>query len=617
MLVNKTIRTIESGLRSLWLSLAAASLFALAGCQASPEGPGNEGADQSTGKRIINADAEPQNWLSTGRDYGEARYSPLTEINAGNVGSLGLVWSYDLDSQRKQESTPLAVDGKLFVTSAWSKIHAFNAATGKLLWQFDPNVPREYGVRACCDVVNRGAAYWDGKVYIGAIDGRLIAVDAESGEQVWSTQTTDPSKNYAITGAPRIVKGRVIIGNGGAEFGVRGYVSAYDAETGKMAWRFYTVPGNPALKDGAASDNVMAKLASKTWSGEWWKTEHGEGGGTVWDSMAYDPALDLLYIGVGNGSFWNKAYRSGGGGDNLFLSSILALRPDTGEYVWHFQQVPGEGWDFTATQHMILADLKIGGKLRKVLMQAPKNGVFYVLDRQTGKLISAKPFVPINWAKSIDPVTGRPDIVPAAHYNRTGKTWVSKPGGYGAHNWQPMAFNKQTGLVYFPAYEIPTPYVSDPNFKRLPVGINVGLDIGKAIDIMATEARRSPPKGYLLAWDPVSQREVWRAPSPSFWNGGAVTTAGNLVVQGDSDGMVNVFDAKNGHKLWSFNSQTAIVAAPISYAVGGRQFITIVVGAPASHIGSGSNTPLKPLGRVLTFALGGKAVLPPVKPALC
>lgn len=592
--------------------LAATSLGGIGNGQAPSPGKGG-GADVAMGRRIVHADAEPQNWLTTGRDYGEQRYSPLTQINAANAGSLGLVWSHDLDTRRTQESTPLAVDGQLYTTSAWSKLQAFDAVTGRLRWQFDPKVPGAFGAKACCDVVNRGAAYWNGRLYIGTIDGRLIAVDARSGRQLWSTQTTDRSKSYTITGAPRIVKGRVIIGNGGAEFGARGYVSAYDSETGKLVWRFYTVPGRPGVKDNAASDAAIARFAADSWSGEWWKQEHGEGGGTVWDSMAYDPELDLLYIGVGNGSYWNRSYRSPGRGDNLFISSILALRPETGEYVWHFQQVPGDQWDFTATQHMILADLTIDGRPRKVLMQAPKNGFFYILDRATGRLISAKPYVPVNWAKSIDPITGRPDIVPEAYYDRTGKPWIGKPGGYGAHNWPPMAFNRNTGLVYFPAYEVPTPYVSDPDFKRLPVGINVGVDIGRAIDLQLEEARKSAPKGYLLAWDPVRQKEVWRAPSPSFLNGGALTTAGNIVVQGDSGGFVNLFDATNGRKLWSFDAQTAILAAPISFAVKGRQYITIIVGVPAPHIGDQKKAALRP--RVLTFALGGRASLPPATAA--
>jgi alcohol dehydrogenase (cytochrome c)/quinohemoprotein ethanol dehydrogenase len=585
--------------------------------------PADDKAD--TGKRIINADAEPQNWLSHGRTYGEGRFSPLTNIKDSNVKELGLAWSYDLDTDRGQEATPLAVDGVLYTTSAWSKVQAFDAITGKLLWQFDPQVPRATGVKACCDVVNRGAAYWNGKVYVGTIDGRLIAVDAKTGQQVWSAQTLDDAAQYnTITGAPRIIKGRVIIGNGGAEMGVRGYVTAYDAETGKQAWRFYTVPGNPAVKDGAVSDAIHEKLTAQTWSGTWWeKKTGGGGGGTVWDSMAYDPDLDLLYIGVGNSSHWNKRVRSPGDGDNLFVSSIVALKPETGEYVWHFQEVPGDSWDYTATQHMILADLTIDGQLRKVLMQAPKNGFFYLIDRATGKFISGKPYIPLTWAKGLDPVTGRPDIVPEARYwERPGQTWEAMPGSLGGHNWQPMSFNPQTGLVYIPTFEMTGFYMDEQNFKSMPVGYNVGIDFGAMAASFGEQKQDAKadhpppePKAYLQAWDPVQQKEVWRVKRPYYWNGGTLSTAGNLVFQGDEDGIFKAFDAKTGAELWSFDGGSAITAAPITYSVNGMQYVTVVVGFGGSIMGAGkmawtADGPRRNKSRVLTFALGGKATLP-------
>lgn len=615
------VRRVTGAGGAALLALAASSLASCGDSRAPADRPVDTTA-VSTGQRIAAAKSEPQDWLTTGRDYGETRFSPLSAINDRNAGALGLVWSYDLDTQRTQEATPLAVDGALYTTSAWSKIQAFDAASGKLLWQFDPKVPGGHAVKACCDVVNRGAAYWNGKLFVGTIDGRLIAVDARSGRQLWSAQTTDPRKAYTITGAPRVVKGRVIIGNGGAEYGVRGYVSAYDAETGALAWRFYIVPGQPGVKDGAASDGILERVARKTWAGNWWSESGGGGGGTAWDSFAYDPDLDLLYVGTGNAAFWNKKYRSPGSSDDLFVASILALRPETGEYVWHFQEVPGEEWDYTATAPMTLTDLEIDGKIRKVLLQAPKNGIFYVLDRATGKLISAKPYVPINWATGINPVSGRPDVVPDARYDRTGKLWLGRPSAYGGHDWQPMAFNRMTGLVYFAAMERPTAYVTDPAFKPRPVGQNVGVDLSRTMKAVVEAFRTSPPKGYLLAWNPVTQREAWRVPSRSFWNGGVLTTAGNLVVQGDGLGFVSVYQATTGRKLWSFNARTGILAAPVTFAVGGRQYITIVVGAPSSLIGDatpiaavkgGQMSPVAqpPKGRVLTFALGGTASLPP------
>jgi quinohemoprotein ethanol dehydrogenase len=570
--------------------------------------------------RIVNADSEPRNWLTTGRTYDESRDSPLTRINDGNVGQLGLAWSYDLDTDRGQESTPLAVDGVLYTTSAWSKVQAFDPVAGKLLWQFDPQVPRKIGVKSCCDSVNRGAAYSNGKIYVGTIDGRLIALDAKTGAQVWSVVTVDQSKPYTIGGAPRVAGGRVIIGNAGADYAVRGYVSAYDAETGKMIWRFYTVPGEPGKKDGAASDAIMEKLASKTWDGKWWsETEGGGGGATVWDGITYDAELDLLYIGTGNADYWNKAYRSPGDKDNLFTASIVALKPETGAYVWHFQETPGDSWDYDATQNMIAADLTIAGKPTKVLMQASKNGFFYVLDRATGKPVSIRPFVPINWATGTDPLTGRPDIVAAAHYDKTGKLWSAQPGSIGGHNWQPMAFSKETGLVYIPAQEVGGAYVTEKDFKVRPVGVNLGVDFvqaGLPDDKAKVREIKAGMKGYLLAWDPVAQKEVWRAPHPDYYNGGVLVTAGNLVVEGDNDGLLNIYDARTGKTLWSGDGGSAILAAPITYEVQGKQYITVLAGYGGSsglYAGEanwGPDGPRHNKSRVLSFALGGTAKLP-------
>ena len=572
----------------------------------------------SNAGRIEQADREPQNWLSYGRTYSEQRFSPLNDITADNVGRLGLAWYADLDTNRGQESTPLVVDGVLYSTSAWSKLQAFDAASGKLLWQFDPHVPGSAGVKACCDVVNRGAAIWGNTLYLGTLDGRLIAVDAKTGQQRWSVVTVDVTRPYTITGAPRVVKGKVIIGNGGAEMGVRGYVSAYDAETGKLLWRFFTVPGDPnGAPDNAVSDATLAKLARSTWTGNWWSLG---GGGTVWDSMAYDPELDLLYVGVGNGSPWNQEIRSPGGGDNLFLSSILALRPDTGEYVWHYQTTPGESWDYTATQHLILADLKIDGQPRKVLMQAPKNGFFYVIDRTNGRLISAHNYVPVNWATGIDMKTGRPIENPAARYGKTGQPFVQQPGPLGGHNWHPMAFSPQTGLVYLPAQEMSFPYVPEHDFTPVKKGMNLGVDLVTASlpqDPNIKAAVKASTRGHLAAWDPVSQREVWRVQFASPWNGGVLATAGNLVFQGTTTGELRAYRADTGQQVWSFPVQTGVMAPPVTYRVGNEQYVAVVAGwggAFPNVTGEISwvsgKTPNR--SRVLAFKLGAQHQLPNV-----
>jgi len=560
------------------------------------------------GQRIIAADTEPQNWMSTGRTYSEEHYSPLLRINAGNVGQLGLAWYLDLNGRKGVEATPLVVDGVMYTTGLWNEILALDAASGVVLWRYDPRIDKTRARNACCGAVNRGPAVWQGKIYEGLLDGRLVAVDAASGRPVWEVQTTDPKQPaYTITGAPRIVNGKVIIGNGGAEFGVRGYVTAYDAETGKQIWRFFIVPGNPAL--GFESD-VMA-TAAKTWNGEWWQVG---GGGTAWDSFAYDPELNLLYIGTGNGTPWVREFRSPGGGDNLFLSSIVAVNADTGEYRWHYQTTPGESWDFTATQPMILAALNFKGKERKVLMQAPKNGFFYVLDRATGELLSAEKIVPVNWASHVDMTTGRPVEIMDSRYLE--KAMLVTPGPHGAHNWQPMSYSPKTGLVYIPAHEMWWVYSRVPDFKYKPGLMNHGQDPFASAPAEAGE-RLMHGKGYLLAWDPIAGKEVWRIDGGRGWNGGVLTTAGNLLVQGHSDGRLVIASADSGKQLWEMPIQTGAVAGPITYAADGEQYIAIAAGwaGGVNLMGGGMGEIHHGDSRILAFKLGGRASLPPLPAA--
>ena len=551
--------------------------------------------------RLNKAGGDAANWLSYGRTYSEQRFSPLSKITSDNAQQLGLAWYADLDTNRGQQATPLVVDGVMYVSTAWSMVKAYDAATGKLIWSYDPEVPRELGVKGCCDVVNRGVAAWKGKIYVGTFDGRLVALDARTGKPVWSVVTGDQS-NLTITQAPRVIKGRVVIGMSGGEYGIRGYISAYDAETGKLAWRFYTVPGDPSKP----FENKAMAMAAKTWHGEWWKLG---GGGTVWDAISYDPELNLVYFGVGNGIEWNQKYRSANRGDNLFLSSIVALNADTGAYVWHYQATPGEEWDFDAVQQLMLADLTIDGKPRKVLMQANKNGFFYVLDRRTGKLISAQNFVPINWASGIDPKTGRPIENPGIRYSETGKPVNMIPGPLGAHSWQPMAYSPKTGLVYIPAQEIGNEFLPVNDYKPSPMGWNVGVGSAAIPDT----------KGRLLAWDPVHQKEAWHVQYLGPWNGGVLTTAGNLVVQGDAAGSLNVFRADSGEKLWSMSVQSAVMGGPSTYEVNGEQYIAVMAGwGGAFPLLEGKEAArsgnLRNLSRVLVFKVGGTAQLPPPTP---
>jgi quinohemoprotein ethanol dehydrogenase len=578
------------------------------------------GAATVNGARVAAADSEPQNWLVHGRTYGEQRYSPLRQINAGNVEQLGLAWSYATGTTRGLQATPIVVDGTMYTTGVWSVVYALDAKTGKELWKYDPLVPREWGRYACCDAVNRGVAIWKGAVYFATLDGRLLALEAKTGKKRWEINTIDRTKPYTITGAPRVVKGKVLIGNGGAEYGVRGYLSAYDAATGTLAWRFYTVPGDP--KKGF--ENPELEAAAKTWHGEWWA---GGGGGTVWDSMAYDPELDTLYVGTGNGSPWARDIRSPGGGDNLYLSSILAMNPDTGRLKWHYQVTPADNWDYTSTQHIILADLVLEGKTRKVLMQAPKNGFFYVLDRVTGELLSADKYIPLTWASHVDLKTGRPVETPEGNYSK--ETRLIIPGAIGGHNWQPMAYNPQTGLVYIPAmqplgiYPPSQEFLKTGKYTRRDLFWNPGIDWNNFNDTIEDLLKRfngalPPDRGYLKAWDPVQKKTVWEIEHPAFWNGGLLTTAGNLLFQGTGDGQFVAYTADTGKIAWAVPTMIGIVAPPVTYEVDGEQYVAVMAG----YGGAGAITLGDPRtmasgkylndGYVLAFKLGGKSVMPSV-----
>jgi quinohemoprotein ethanol dehydrogenase len=606
--------------RNLLLSAVVITTSALSLASPAPaaERKSAGGAASVDGARIIAADREPQNWLAHGRTYGEQRFSPLEKINDTNVDKLGLAWSYATGTTRGLQASPIVVDGTMYTTGTWSVVWALDAKTGQEIWKYDPEVPRAWGRNLCCDAVNRGVAVWKGAVYVGTIDGRLVSLDAKTGAKRWEVNTIDRTKPYSITGAPRVVKGKVLIGNGGAEYGVRGYLSAYDANTGKLAWRFYTVPGNP--KDGF--EHPELEQAAKTWNGEWWV---GGGGGTVWDSMAYDPELDTLYVGTGNGSPWARDIRSPGGGDNLFLSSILALDPDTGRLKWHYQVTPADNWDYTATQHIILADLQLGGQTRKVLMQAPKNGFFYVLDRVTGELLSADKYIPATWASHVDLKTGRPVETPEANYSK--ETRIIVPAAFGGHNWHPMAFNPKTGLVYIPAMQPMGIYPPSEEFKRTgkftrrDMFWNPGIDWNAYTDTIYSLLEQfggalPPDRGYLKAWDPVQKKTVWEIEHPAFWNGGLLTTAGNLLFQGTGDGRFVAYAADSGRILWAVPTMVGIIAPPVTYAVDGEQYVAVMAGYGGAGAVTGGDPRTMASGRyvndghVLAFKLGGAATMP-------
>jgi len=594
--------------------------LALSACGSdAPEfsGPATSGV---TDAMIASAPAEE--WLTYGRDYGEQRFSPLDAISSENVGELGLAWYADLDTARGQEATPLMHDGVLYVSTAWSKVNAYDARTGELKWTYDPEVPRETLVFACCDAVNRGVALYGDKVYVATLDGYLVALNQSDGAVAWREKVV-PDENYTITGAPRIANGKVLIGSGGAEYKARGFIAAYDWQTGGEVWRFHTVPGNPA--DGFENDAM--ERAATTWAGDWW--EFG-GGGTVWDSITFDPETNLVLFGTGNAEPWNPAVtgRLGTGddntyGDNLYTSSIVAVNADTGEYAWHFQQTPEDRWDYDSNAQITLADMEIEGELRHVAIHVPKNGYVYVLDAATGEFLSANPWTAINWSLGMDPETGRPEINPEARYELTGEVWVSVPGAGGAHSWHPMSFNPNTGVVYIPANNGAFPYKSDDDFEGSELGFQHGLDAAATAmpaDELVRQSSLDSTTGALVAWNVAEGREEWRVDYDGPWNGGVLATAGNLLFQGTADERFVAYNSSNGEELWSFATQSGVIAAPMTYSIDGEQYVAVLVGwggiwdvAPGI-LSSKSGTP-RNISRLMVFKLGADGALP-AAPAL-
>jgi quinohemoprotein ethanol dehydrogenase len=545
-------------------------------------------------------------WPAYGRAFDQQRFSPLSEINTTTVAALGLSSFLELPEVPGLSTAPLEHAGVIYFAAGYSVVYAVEAVSGRLLWKYDPKVS---GPKMRMAWGSRGLALLRDKVYVGTQDGRLLALHAATGRLAWQVQTTQRGDVRYITGAPLVFNDTVLIGQGGTDFGAtRGYVTAYHAQTGRKLWRFFLVPGDPAR----GFENDAMRMAAATWSGRWWRFG---GGGTVWNAMTYDPQFHRVYLGTGNGAPWNRKIRSPGGGDNLFLSCIVALDADTGHYVWHYQTTPGDSWDFDAAQDMVLATLKIDGAQRQVLLQAPKNGFFYVIDRNDGRLISAQKFAKVTWAEGIDPASGRP--IEAAHARYENGAALLWPGTLGAHGWQPMAFNPDTGLVYLPGRDIPG-YYNDQGMD--PATWQMGRDGSVGVNVIASDAPVDAGQGWLLAWDPVKQAPAWRLPLPGISSGGTLTTHGGLVFQANAAGKFVAYAATSGRQLWSFDMGVGGNAPPITYSVAGRQYVSVLAGwtgqpmmlgsLSAQHGWVGRAHPR----RLLTFALGDTAQLPASPP---
>ena len=599
-------------MRNRFFVVTALALAVLAGCQPAEEpaatadaGAAATVADTApaanvTSERLSNAASEPSQWMTVGGTYEERHYSPLNEINRDTVSRLGLSWFADYDTNLSQQGTPLYIDGVIYVSTAWSKVYAYDARTGAQLWQYDPQTPKEIAIKVCCGIVNRGIAAYEGKIYLGTLDGYLVAINAKTGQEEWRKLTVDADKQYTVTSAPRVIKGQVVIGNSGSEFGVRGYLGAYNATTGEDIWRVYTVPDNPEL----GFENPQMEMAAKTWSGNWWELG---GGGTVWDAIVYDEINNLVVFGTGNGTPWDQRVRDPNGGDNLFVASLLAVDADSGEYAWHYQTTPGDTWDYDAMSPIMLLDLPFNGEQTRVVVQPNKNGMMYVLEAATGKLLKADAFTEVNWNTGVDMVTGRPIEVPEARYSRD-EIYNLAPGVQGGHGWHANAFNPETGLVYIATQRAYFVMRTAENFVPNPQGTNLGIDMGASFVYM----RDNPdaPRefvGYVTAWDPVAGKAVWKSEEHDGPTGGVLSTGGGLVFSGGGNNTneFRAYDTVSGQKLWSFDTQTGMVAAPITFELDGKQYVAASVG-----INSAGNYYAPNYSRLLVFAIDGAAVLP-------
>ena len=599
--------------------------------------PASSRADANVDEaRLKAADTEPQNWFTLGRDGNQTYFSPLSTINAGNVDRLGFAWSYDMATARGQEATPIVVDGVMYTSGTWGYVYAVDAATGKQLWFFDPHANPRAARNPCCDLVNRGVAVWKGKVFVASVDGHLHAIDAKTGKQIWDVDTIiDHALSYSSTGAVYMAGDLAVIGNSGADMdhgGVRGYVSAYDIETGNLKWRFFTVPGAP----GQPYENPALAIADKTWDPH--RSAEYKGGATVWDGFAYDPDLKLVYFGTANAAPYDQRQLGPAQGDALFAASILAVQADSGNLAWYFQTTPGDHWDYDAVAKLMLADLKIDGTDYRVIMQANKNGFFYILDRQTGKLLSAKDYAYVNWASGIDKETGRPILTPQAD-------WYSKPKNIypswaGAHTWPPTSFDRNTGLVYIPVVDTPAVWVNMPENGGIVKYLNgffttngifpddtydaaaLKQDFGPLPDLKTLQGTRNVKlvRELLRAWDPIAQKTVWEQETSSGvrgYDGGVLSTAGNLVFQGRGSGELWVYAADTGKVLKTIQTGSHIMAGPMTYSVNGEQYVAVQVGYGGTNIAgytipfSSAAAKYQNVNRIIAFKLGGGEVPKP------
>lgn len=621
-------------------TLVVAALVCLCSCSQAPHNPQAKPAAAATSpqtpagnvdaKRLAGADSEPDQWFTAGRDSGQSYFSPLSDINAGNASRLGFAWDYDLGTRRGLEATPVVVDGTLYAAGNWGRVYALDARTGRHLWSYDPQPDGQSGRYACCDVVNRGLAVWKGKIYVASVDGYLHAIDAKTGVRIWRVDTLPDRKadsfKYFVTGAPVIAGDLIVIGNGGSDFkGARGSVSAYSLETGTFQWRFYTVPRDPKL---GPQDQPHLQAAIKTWSSTYdWSFG---GGGTAWDGLGYDPDAKLVYVGTANASPYHGVQDPTNHGDELYVASIVAVHADTGQLAWYYQEIPNEGWDYDTTNKLILTELSIGGQRRKVIMQASKDGYLYVLDRLTGEFLSGKPFANVNWTKGLDPKTHRPIINLAADWAK--KPTMVFPAAVGAHGWQPMSYSPNTGLVYIPVIDAAMVYV-DTSKRRMGL-IEGNFDLafffaedyvpkdlesllGKLPSLESLSPGSKPPKsrGLIRAVEPMTGKVVWEQETNSMWDGGILSTGGNLVFRGDSAGFLNVYAADTGELLKRVEVGSSIMAAPMTYRIEGTQYVSVMAGYGGGLLflpfpRSSAAYRYGNEGRIITFKLDGAT--PPV-----